>query len=1118
MSTELPNELVVWGPLTTPRPDLEGESVQDEGLDDNLKKYMDYGAKVDYAHGYIKSLRTGKPDPSLLIADGRRIALIDGKRCMESILLKGNDLAEKTYLMAKRGGSCGYSIQGAARKDGKKLFMSAIYLTSIDPMPQNPDCRLFVGPMPAGVLIAQKKPVQQVSIAKALQDGLSSGELYTWSDGEPEPIEKAFDVADMKAIGACSKCKHKSKEGATHCEKCNTELTDANADKAFTVGAGIVTEGTTGGAALRTQEFGECPKCKHKNKEGLMHCEKCNTDLGDGTTEEVSKAVGLDTKPQSLDAARPVLHPQAPGKYGLEFRSGSSTTSPNMTSSPIVGIRHIQGSVERPAPGKRSYHIITASGSHYRAPMLPEHAKAIAKNVGGWHPFAEVTSHPPTPGTGVIQHQNETLTPVNLTKVPVVKGLDVDGDTDISSEAGDAVSVSKGAVMDDWTRGSHEGAKHAISAHKTMSGPALASLAGVHEKQASEASAKGDHFHEGFHHGAAGTYNYFAQHAVAKGESEDASEDETPHPEHVGFKELSEKIQSEHGMDKDKADAIAAAIGRKKYGAKRMEEAAHEGKPATEVEKGVTFTTHHKAVTSALSNMASAQVHPSLHPEIHQQGYEHGIAMATGLHETIGHHASTALAHMSLIHSQAADIAAPRSTERAFHTGASTACDHASSAIKQHYGPSYAKSADLSTVNVQKGASWDEDHKAVCGKLDALRPRSDTMHAFSDSGGCEKHARMGYEHAIDHAKDAHQNYGAVAAGHIRSKIGEHVEESNRGGMSPLNTAYHMGRAIGAHEAATTIEHHYSGVSKGADVEETDVNVEKGFPTSEQHGGVLPENHAENHVAISAKFDRQHPTIPGNNSGSALLGHSHAMSEAKNLHLGLGSRAAAHCDNAAKQSWASNEKSPSQHEASYHFGRHMGFRNAANIIRNHYSGTSKSLDLTADPNVTKGAGIDTFPQRVEPVGKGAMEIPESGGKHALTYKTHPNNDGEVSSPINGIRFIQGHFDNEETPQGNASHVHVTTEDGKHFRTKMHTHTAKKVAAKCGGAHPAAEVKGKEGDEEILSPMDRSKKFDVSKMKTKAKPRRKPDAEKVEKAASLQFVERGGQVFVQTQGAA
>lgn len=55
---------------------------------------------------------------------------------------------------------------------------------------------------------------------------------------------------------------------------------------------------------------------------------------------------------------------------------------------------------------------------------------------------------------------------------------------------------------------------------------------------------------------------------------------------HIGFKALENKVEHE-GYSKDSAAKISASIGRKKYGAHKMAEAAHEGKPANKVKKSV---------------------------------------------------------------------------------------------------------------------------------------------------------------------------------------------------------------------------------------------------------------------------------------------------------------------------------------------------------------------------------------------------------------------------------------------------------------------------------------------------------------------------------------------------
>lgn len=46
---------------------------------------------------------------------------------------------------------------------------------------------------------------------------------------------------------------------------------------------------------------------------------------------------------------------------------------------------------------------------------------------------------------------------------------------------------------------------------------------------------------------------------------------------YIGFKKLSEKIQAS-GKSKKSADAIAASVGRKKYGSKKFNAAAAKGK------------------------------------------------------------------------------------------------------------------------------------------------------------------------------------------------------------------------------------------------------------------------------------------------------------------------------------------------------------------------------------------------------------------------------------------------------------------------------------------------------------------------------------------------------------
>lgn len=54
--------------------------------------------------------------------------------------------------------------------------------------------------------------------------------------------------------------------------------------------------------------------------------------------------------------------------------------------------------------------------------------------------------------------------------------------------------------------------------------------------------------------------------------------DASPMKKYVGFDKLSKKIQGE-GKSKESADAIAASIGRKKYGKEKFQKAAAKGSP-----------------------------------------------------------------------------------------------------------------------------------------------------------------------------------------------------------------------------------------------------------------------------------------------------------------------------------------------------------------------------------------------------------------------------------------------------------------------------------------------------------------------------------------------------------
>jgi hypothetical protein len=47
---------------------------------------------------------------------------------------------------------------------------------------------------------------------------------------------------------------------------------------------------------------------------------------------------------------------------------------------------------------------------------------------------------------------------------------------------------------------------------------------------------------------------------------------------HLGFKKLEKKIERKEGYGKKRADAIAAAVGRKKYGTKGMAKKAAAGR------------------------------------------------------------------------------------------------------------------------------------------------------------------------------------------------------------------------------------------------------------------------------------------------------------------------------------------------------------------------------------------------------------------------------------------------------------------------------------------------------------------------------------------------------------
>jgi hypothetical protein len=184
---------LISGPIASLKPDYDGDTILNKAIEMGLRMYERLGGQVDWEHKYKRS-----KDPDDIIGRSVGYTRLNGQIWMTTLLDKGNALAQKIWRMAKAKTAdgkplhkLGYSVLGKGVKDDNgNVTETEIHFVTIAPQPKGFDQFMQVGAAPG----------RMMTLCKAVGG-------TTWEELE---------------------C-------------------------ALTTGDGIVQEGATGGAALRTQ-------------------------------------------------------------------------------------------------------------------------------------------------------------------------------------------------------------------------------------------------------------------------------------------------------------------------------------------------------------------------------------------------------------------------------------------------------------------------------------------------------------------------------------------------------------------------------------------------------------------------------------------------------------------------------------------------------------------------------------------------------------------------------------------------------------------------------------------------------------------------------------------------
>ena len=185
---------LISGPIASTKPDYDGDTIFSKAVEKGLSMFDRLGGQVDWMHQFNKT-----NDPNHIVGRAVGYTKLNGQIWLTTVLDKTNELAQKIWRMVKATTAdgkplhkLGYSLLGHGVKDDKgNVTETEIHMVTLAPQPKGFDQFITQGAAPGRVF----------QICKAL------GSNDAWF-----PIEAAL-----------------------------------------TTGDGVVTEGETGGAALRKQ-------------------------------------------------------------------------------------------------------------------------------------------------------------------------------------------------------------------------------------------------------------------------------------------------------------------------------------------------------------------------------------------------------------------------------------------------------------------------------------------------------------------------------------------------------------------------------------------------------------------------------------------------------------------------------------------------------------------------------------------------------------------------------------------------------------------------------------------------------------------------------------------------
>ena len=305
---------IVSGPVAPETADYEGDAFPDALIRKGLSFFGKFGShdgtlgQVDWAHMYPQTR-----NPKWLIGRGKPVDGSDGRAWCATYLLKAKEIAQEAWKHFQAGGFAAYSLDGkmhvTQKGNGKRVPAHLeIHRMTIDPSPLGFGNFLQIG-MPANTMGGTV-----VQLSKALATEMSDGHLSDngWisehdtsaSTAFADPLDFASSMdrlmarydarfaAVYKALGMdYSTGADMGGNSPSECPDCGSQMDGGNCSgcgyvqKAMMAGSGIVGDGATGGAALRTQtlkrsqEQVRCPKCGCRNLVARSKCRHCGRAL-----------------------------------------------------------------------------------------------------------------------------------------------------------------------------------------------------------------------------------------------------------------------------------------------------------------------------------------------------------------------------------------------------------------------------------------------------------------------------------------------------------------------------------------------------------------------------------------------------------------------------------------------------------------------------------------------------------------------------------------------------------------------------------------------------------------------------------------------------------------------